>query len=65
MYFVVDMPLNEDGNGPEMNSEKVTYTLYEIWDLNFEAVAAFRYKDEAEEYCEELILKWINEGMTT
>jgi len=30
--YVVTMPLNADGEGPEMDETKVINTQYEIWD---------------------------------
>lgn len=30
-YYVVDMPINANGTGPEMDPAKVQITLYEVW----------------------------------
>lgn len=51
MYFVVDMPLNAEGNGPEMNPSLVTEVLWEIWDETFQLIASYATKTEADHQC--------------
>ena len=34
-YYIVDMPINADGNGPEMDPTKVQLTLYEVWNGHY------------------------------
>jgi len=31
-YFVIPIPLNKEGKGPEMDPKKVVETDWEIWD---------------------------------
>jgi len=35
------MPLNANGEGPEIDPSKVAQTLWEVWDANCRTVAAF------------------------
>lgn len=42
VLFVMPMPLNADGNGPEMDPEKVVSTNYEVWDDDNDTVGVLR-----------------------
>ena len=48
MYFVVDMPVNVFGHGPEMNTNNVVRTVYQVWDdCN---VTVFESEDKQESF---------------
>lgn len=47
-YCVVCMPLNEDGNGPEIDPSRVAKNVWEVWDSMFATVATFDSQEEAE-----------------
>lgn len=32
-FMAIDIPVNADGKGPEMDETKVTDVLYEVWDM--------------------------------
>lgn len=59
MYFVVEMPLNAEGNGPEMDPEKMVETIYCILDMDFLPVAKYKTEAEAEYHCDKLIREWM------
>lgn len=48
--FIIEMPVNAEGLGPEMNSNLVTHIYWEVWDQDFNTVAVFNTKTEAQEY---------------
>lgn len=51
-FFVIPMPLNKDGEGPETNIEKILTTVYEVWDAQNIIVAVYDNEDDANEYAE-------------
>lgn len=51
MYFVVRMPLNRDGEGPEMDEDKVVEVIYEVWDDAFQHVSSYSTEEEASHHC--------------
>lgn len=51
-YFIVPIPVNADGDGPEMDPEKVTSIVYEIWDEDFITVFTTTSKEEAQKECD-------------
>ncbi len=54
-YFVVEMPLNAYGFGPEMDDSKVIETRFQIWDSSsFYCVAEYTSKEEADYECSRL-----------
>jgi len=50
-YFVIDMPVNSNGDGPEMDKEKITKIYWQIWDENFQFISAYETKEEADYQC--------------
>jgi len=48
--FISPMPINADGDGPEMNEALVVKTLYQVWDYDFFCIKEFDTQLEAEEY---------------
>lgn len=48
--YIIPMPINKDGEGPEMDENKVVKILYEVWDYDFITLAQFETEEEAEEY---------------
>ena len=50
-FFVVDMPINADGDGPEMDPAKVQVTLYEIWNGHCLSLGQFADRSLAEFCC--------------
>lgn len=51
-YFIIEMPVNEDGNGPEMDPDKVVKIYYEIWDENYLTHGSYDSREEAEDAME-------------
>lgn len=58
MFYVMEMPVNEDGDGPEMEKEKVFQTLWEIWDENCVVVCTLMSQHRANEVCNDLNHYW-------
>lgn len=50
--FVVEMPFNEDGNGPEMDTDKIVSIDYQVWDIDYICRGSFDTRQEAEAYAE-------------
>lgn len=40
-FHVVPMPINVDGEGPEMDPTKVVKTMYEVWDSLNQTIGEF------------------------
>lgn len=55
LYMVLPMPINENGQGPEMDTTKVVKTVYQVWDENCVTVAEFDNEADAVRRCEELV----------
>lgn len=55
-FYVVEMPYNSEGQGPEMDPSKVVGTHYEIWDQILLTCTQFSDKDEADRVCKDLNL---------
>lgn len=48
-YFVVPMPLNKEGQGPETNPELITKVVFEVWDVyTFETESEHQSQEEAD-----------------
>lgn len=52
--FIMPMPINEKGQGPEMNPDLVYITNYEIWDSAFQVIAIENTEEKAKERIEKL-----------
>ena len=48
--YVVPMPLNKEGQGPEMDNTKIWDMNFEVWDDLCLAHATFKTREEAENY---------------
>lgn len=48
-YSILNMPLNADGNGPEMDPSKVVKTIWQILDAEFTTISEHDAKHEAED----------------
>lgn len=46
-FMVIPMPVNKNGNGPEMVPDKIVKTVFEIWDSTNQTVAICYNKDMA------------------
>jgi len=53
-FYVIDMPLNESGEGPEMVQSQVRKIVYQIWNANLETVAEYYSPRKAELECRKL-----------
>lgn len=53
-FYVVPMPINAEGHGPEMDQTKVVKTEYEIWDQLYMTYFICDTKSQAESKCLEL-----------
>ena len=53
-YFVIDMPLNEAGEGPEMDQSLVRQVVYQIWDSNNVTVKMFKSPRKAQSICNKM-----------
>lgn len=52
-FFVIEMPVNKDGNGPEIDESKVVETRWQIWDCgSFYCEAEYSTKEEALYRCD-------------
>ena len=49
-YFLIPMPINNLGNGPETNEQLKIWTLWEVWDQVHQTLGVFLFRKEAEEY---------------
>lgn len=38
-YFIIEMPVNKEGKGPEMDDRKVVATYWEVWNEINECVS--------------------------
>jgi hypothetical protein len=47
-FQVIPMPLNANGDGPEMNPFLVARTTFEVWDAACSTVASFEHASDAE-----------------
>lgn len=53
-YFVIVMPVNKYGQGPEMNFKKVEKLTWEVWSQELDNFGSFDYLCQAIQRCEEL-----------
>jgi hypothetical protein len=53
-YIVIDMPLNEKGEGPEMDQSKVRCVMYQVWDSNNVVVREYFSPRKAEAVCRKM-----------
>lgn len=53
-FIVIDMPLNADGEGPEMNQLLVRRIVYEIWDSNNATIRRYNSLKKAERVCHKM-----------
>lgn len=58
--MVVSMPLNKDGQGPEMDKTKVVETKYQVWDSLHVTIAEFNTKDEAIDFTQQCNMTQLN-----
>lgn len=59
-YFVIDIPLDESGNGPTSVAE-ASSIVYEIWNSLYETQGIFEYLSDAIQKCEELNKEYYND----
>lgn len=49
-YFLVEMPVDKDGKGPEMRVDLQERVLWQVWDETNATVAEFHCRSEAESF---------------
>lgn len=47
-YFLISMPMNEKGEGPETNPSLIKFFQYQIWDENNTTISIHRTLEEAQ-----------------
>lgn len=50
----MEIPLNKQGEGPEMDYDKIVKTVWQIWDANFATIAEHSSEEEAKKEVVEL-----------
>lgn len=63
-FYVVTMPVNKEGHGPEMDESKVVVTYYEVWDQSFLSVGSFTTRDRAFAICNVLNGREVDESLS-
>ena len=53
--YVMEMPLNADGGGPEMDEDKVVKVTFEVWDMEQQTVCICFNRQDAVD-----IVSWMN-----
>lgn len=53
-FMVVPMPVNKDGDGPEMDESLVVETRYEVWDSVFQTLHDFDNIVEAQQMADKM-----------
>lgn len=58
-FYVMDIPLNANGDGPEMDKDLITHYSYEVWDKTCIVVlTGFQTLFDAEQAADELNHYW-------
>ena len=53
-FTVVEMPINREGKGPEMDQSKVVKVIFQVWDSNNATFKEFNSEARAEYICRKL-----------